>query len=221
MPKLFDEELEKLRRKLLTMGAMAEQMVRDTTASLVNRDLDRFEPVRQAEDRMDMLQREIDEETVRMIGVFTPVAADLRMLLMTTRITAELERIGDKTMDIGFYAKTLFGEPPLKPLIDIPRMAEIATNMLRKVLDAYTEGAAEKALEVIAMDDEVDDLNDQLFRELMTYVQQDATAISRVLELILIARSYERISDHAVNIAEDIVYIVKGQDIRHLKGAGG
>lgn len=218
MPKQFDHELDTLRRKLLTMGALAEKMVRDTTTMLIERDMAIFEPVKKAEDSMDALQREIDEDSVRLISVYTPVAADLRSLLVTTRITAELERIADKTMDIGFYAKTLFKEPPLKPLINIPRMSEIAGSMLKEVLDAYTEGSAEKALDVIKMDDEVDDLNDQLFRELMTYVQGDVKAVNRVLELVLIARSFERIGDHTVNIAEDVVYMVRGQDIRHSKG---
>ncbi|MEI6971216.1 MAG: phosphate signaling complex protein PhoU [bacterium] len=218
MSKKFDSELDALRRNLLTMGATAEKMVRDTTKMLVERDMAVFEPVRKAEDNMDLLQRQLDEDAVRLISVYTPVAADLRCLLMATRITAELERIADKTMDIGFYAKTLFKEPPLKPLIDIPRMAEIDAAMLKKVLDAYTEGSAEKAEDVIKMDDEVDEINDQLFRELMTYVQEDVKAVSRVLELVLIARSYERIGDHAVNIAEDVVYMVRGKDIRHLKG---
>jgi len=218
MPKQFDNELDTLRRKLLTMGALAEKMVHDTTTMLTERDLAIFGPVKNAEDGMDAMQREVDEDTVRLISLYSPVAADLRSLLMATRISAELERIADKTMDIGFYAKTLFKEPPLKPLVDIPRMSGIVESMLKKVLDAYTEGSAEKALDVIKMDDEVDDLNDQLFRELMTYVQDDAKAVNRVLELVLIARSYERIGDHAVNIAEDVVYMVKGQDIRHMKG---
>jgi len=213
----FDQELRRLREKLLVMGATAEQMLHGTLNMLVQRDLGLFAPVQNAEDRMDMLQREIDDDTVRLISVYTPVAADLRVLLMTTRITAELERIGDKTMDIGFYAKTLFKEPPLKPLVDIPRMAEIAMQMLRNTLDAYTEGSAEKALAVIKVDDEVDAINDQLFRELMTFVQADVKAVNRVLELVLIARAFERIGDHAVNIAEDIVYMVKGEDIRHIK----
>ena len=218
MPKQFDNELDTLRRKLLTMGALAEKMVHDTTTMLTERDLAIFGPVKNAEDGMDAMQREVDEDTVRLISLYSPVAADLRILLMATRISAELDRIADKTMDIGFYAKTLFKEPPLKPLVDIPRMSGIVESMLKKVLDAYTEGSAEKALDVIKMDDEVDDLNDQLFRELMTYVQSDAKAVNRVLELVLIARSYERIGDHAVNIAEDVVYMVKGQDIRHMKG---
>lgn len=219
MSKQFDHELDALRRKLLTMGAMAEQMVCDTTAMLIERNLAIFEPVIKAEDCMDALQRDLDEDSVRLISLYSPVAADLRGLLMATRITSELEKIADKTMDIGFYAKTLFKEPQLKPLIDIPKMADIDVVMLKKVLDAYTEGSAEKAMDVIKMDDQVDELNDLIFRELMTYVQDDVKAVNRVLELVLIARAYERIGDHAVNIAEDVVYMVKGKDIRHIKGA--
>lgn len=217
MPRQFDNDLNRLKERLLTMAAMAERMIHDTLATMINWDMTLFEPVKQAEDKMDMLQREIDEDTVRMISVYSPVAADLRLLLMSTRIAAELERIGDKTMDIGFYAKTLFKEPQLKPLIDLPRMAEIATVMLKNAVDAYTEGSSEKAIEVIKMDDKVDALHDQLFRELMTYVVADPKAINRVLELVLIARSFKRIADHAVNISEDVFYMVKGQDIRHLK----
>ncbi|MEI6807857.1 MAG: phosphate signaling complex protein PhoU [bacterium] len=218
MSKQFDLELDALRRKLMTMGAMAEQMVCDTTAMLIERNMAIFEPVIKAEDCMDAMQRDLDEDSVRLISLYSPVAADLRGLLMATRITSELEKIADKTMDIGFYAKTLFKEPQLKPLIDIPKMADIAVAMLKKVLDSYTEGSAEKAMDVIKMDDQVDELNDQLFRELMTYVQDDVKAVNRVLELVLIARAYERIGDHAVNIAEDVVYMVKGKDIRHIKG---
>ena len=220
MSKQFDLELDTLRRKLLTMGAMAEAMTRGTTAMLIKHDMALFEPVRQAEENMDALQKEIDEDIVRLISVYTPVAADLRNLLMATRITAQLERIADKTVDVGHFAQALLKEPPLKPLVDIPRMAEIGGAMLKEVLDAYTEGSVEKAMEVIKMDDEVDKLNDRLFEELMAYAREDVKAIDRVFELILIARCFERIGDHAVNIAEDVVYMVRGQDIRHLKGEG-
>lgn len=217
MPRQFDSDLNRLRERLLVMAALTEQMIRDTIATITQRNLGLFEPVKQTEEKMDMLQREIDEETVRMISVYTPVASDLRLLLMSTRIAAELERIGDKTMDIGFYAKTLLKEQPLKPLVDLPRMAEIATVMLKQAIDSYTERSPEQAIEVIKKDDEVDALHDQLFRELMTYVLADARAINRVLELVLIARSFKRVADHAVNIAEDVFYMVRGMDIRHIK----
>lgn len=217
MSKQFDQDLNSLKEKLLTMAATAEEMIHDTLETLVKRDLKLFDPVKEAEDKMDMLQRDIDEETIRMISIYTPVASDLRLLLMTTKISAELERIGDKAMDIGFYAKNMLKEPPLKPLVDLPRMAEKSINMLKNAMDAYTDGSTEKALEVIKMDDEVDNLHDQLFRELMTYVLSDPKTINRVLELILTARSFERIADHAVNISENVFYMVKGQDIRHIK----
>lgn len=220
MPKQFDQDMNRLKEKLLTMAATAELMIHDTLAALAEWKAELFEPVNKNEDKMDRLQREVDEETIRLIGVYTPVAADLRLLLMTTRIAAELERIGDKAVDIGFYAKTLFKEAPLKPLIDLPRMAEIAMDMLRRSVDAFVEGSCEKAFSVVTMDDNVDHLNDQIFRELMTYVLGDPKTITRVLELVLIARSFERIADHAVNIAEDVVYVVKGEDIRHLKSIG-
>lgn len=220
MSKLFDQDLNNLKEKLLTMAAIAEKMIHDTLETLIKRDLKLFDPVKEAEDKMDMLQRDIDEETVRMISIYTPVASDLRLLLMTTKISAELERIGDKAMDIGFYAKNMFKEPPLKPLVDLPRMADKSINMLKNAMDAYTDCSTEKALEVIKKDDEVDNLHDQLFRELMTYVLSDPKTINRVLELILTARSFERIADHAVNISENVFYMVKGQDIRHIKNIG-
>ncbi|OGV62393.1 MAG: phosphate transport system regulatory protein PhoU [Lentisphaerae bacterium RIFOXYA12_FULL_48_11] len=220
MSKQFDQDLNSLKEKLLTMAATAEKMIHDTLQTLVKRDLNLFDPVKEAEDKMDILQREIDEETVRMISIYTPVASDLRLLLMTTKISAELERIGDKAMDIGFYTKNMLKEPPLKPLVDLPRMAEESIGMLKKAMDAYTDASTAGAIEVIRMDDEVDNLHDQLFRELMTYVLSDPKTINRVLELILISRAFERIADHSVNISEDVFYMVKGQDIRHIKNIG-
>ena len=220
MRKQFDQDLNRLKEKLLMMAATAEQMIRDTTTALVEWNGGLFEPVKANENRMDHFEREIDEETIRLIAIHTPVAGDLRLLLMITRINAELEHIADHTMDIGFYSKTLFKGSPLKPLVDLPRMAEITMSMLRGALDAFSAASHEKALSVIAMDDKVDDLNDQIFRELMTYVLADPRTITRALELVLIARSYERIADHAVNIAEDVVYMVKGEDIRHQESLG-
>ena len=217
MRKQFDQDLNRLKERLLTMAATAEQMIRDSIATLMSWDYSLFATVEQNEEKMDALQREIDEETVRLVAVYTPVAADLRLLFMVTRINAELERIGDKAMDIGFYAKTMVKEQPIKPLIDLPRMADIAMDMVRKSVDAFAAADCDEALAVIAMDDEVDRLNDQIFRELMTYVQGDPTIITRVLELVLISRSFERIADHAVNIGEDVVYMVKGEDIRHVR----
>ncbi len=215
MPKRFDAELLQLKKRLLAMGAIAEDMIAETIATLVHRDEARIEKVRAEEERLDRLQKEIDDETVRLIAVHTPVASDLRLLLMATRINAELERIGDRAITICKSCGRLFAEPPLKPLIDLPRMAEIAQSMVRAVLTAFVEGDAGAALRVIAIDDEVDNLNDQIIRELITYMLADAKNIQRALNLVFISRAFERIGDHAVNIAEDVVYVVRGEDIRH------
>ncbi len=217
MRKQFDQDLKHLKERLLVMAATAEEMIRDTAAMLMAWDYSLFVPVETREPTLDALQREIDEEVIRLLAVYTPVATDLRLLLMTARINAELERIGDKTIDIGFYAKTMTREPPIKPLVDLPRMAELVIRMVRESLDAYVNCSCEQAQAVIERDDRVDELHDQIFRELMTYVLSDPTTIKRVLELVLIARSFERIADHAVNIAEDVIYMVKAEDVRHVK----
>jgi len=216
MPKQFDHDQNALTEKVLKMGGLTERMIHDTTRILVEWDLGHFEAVAAAEETVDALQREIDEEMVRMISVYTPVASDLRTLLMVTRITAELERIGDQSMNICFYAKELLKQPPLRRLVTIPMMAEISMLMLRDALDAFTERASDLALKVVKTDDKVDRMNDQLFRELMTYVMSDPKTIKQVMELVLTSRAYERIADHAVSIAEDVVFMVRGRDIRHV-----
>ena len=215
MPKQFDRDLAELKKKLLVMGGNAEQMVHKAITALIERNESLLEDVRELERGMDRAQTEIDEDTVRLIGVYTPVAGDLRLLLMITRINAELERIGDQAFNVLKVFETLLREEPLKPLVDLPRMANTARNMLRQALDCFAEGSDEGAVSVIAMDDEVDKLNDQIFRELVTYMLSDPGSINRALGLLLTARAYERIGDHAVNIAEDVIYVVRGEDIRH------
>lgn len=217
MPRRFDEDLSKLRHQLVAMAALAEGMTRKTMAALVERNPVLIEELEQDEKRMDAYQSEIDSETVRLIGVHTPVAGDLRVLLMITRINAELERVGDQAISVchTYLNLKLLEEPPLKPLMDLPRMAAIAEGMLHRAMGAFTTGSAEECLAVIREDDQVDLLNDQIFRELLTYMANDVRTTTRALGLVLAARGFERIADHAVNIAEDVVYIVRGEDIRH------
>lgn len=221
MPLQFDSDLNALTEKVLKMGALAERMIHDTTRTLAEWNIGLFESVPDNEDALDGLQREIDEETVRLISVYTPVASDLRLLLMITRITSELERIGDQTMNIGFYAKELLKQEPLKPMIDLPRMADTAMRMLRDALNAFTRRSSDLAVEVIKSDDTVDQLNDQIFRELMAYFLTDPKTMAQVLEMVLISRAFERIADHAVSIAEDVFYVVQGRDIRHTEPPNG
>lgn len=221
MPTQFDRDLNRLKESLLKMGAIAEQMIRDIIAVITDSDTSLIDSLEKNEEIMDQLQIDVDEETVRLIGVHTPVAGDLRLLLMITRINAELERVADKVMDIAFYAQTLLKEEPLKPMTeDIPRIAAMAAKSIKRALDAFTEKSTKLAISVIRDDDRLDDLHDHIFRELMTHVTGNPAIVSRVFELILISRSFERIADHAVNIAEDVVYMVKGKDIRHWPDDG-
>jgi phosphate transport system protein len=217
--KRFDEDLGKLKENVLVMGALAEGMIRKTVVALIDRNVELIREVMEDEKRMDVFQREIDTETMRLIGIYTPVAGDLRVLLMVTRINAELERIGDQTVNIchSYENLRLLEEPPLKPLVDLPRMAAIAQEMLHRVLGAFVAGSAEESMAVIRTDDEVDRLNDHVFRELLTYMVKDSQNTERALGLMFTSRGFERIADHAVNIAEDVVYIVRGEDIRHVK----
>ena len=217
MPKRFDEELGRLKARLLSMGVLAGEMIEDTMAALDNGDVELFEPLGQTEEKVDLLQRQIDEETIRLIGVYTPVAVDLRFLLMVTRINAELERIGDETMNISFYTKRLVKEAPLQLPHTIRRMGEIVNRMLETTMQAFTRNSSELALKVVQTDDKVDDLNDAACKEIMSAMRSDSMTPVPGLELVLIARAFERIGDHAENIAEDVYYLVEGRDIRHQR----
>jgi len=215
MPKKFDQELAVLRKQVLKMGDTAEAMVRSAMQALVDRDEKPIQEVLRWEEEMDSLQVAIDDQVVRLIVTHAPVAQDLRFLLMVARINSELERVGDQAVNICENVQLLLGVPPLKPLVDLPKMSELAQQMVHGGLVAFTEGSSERALETIRSDDQVDALNDQIFRELLTYMMSDVRNIPRALALILTARSLERVADHATNICEEVVYLVKGLDIRH------
>jgi phosphate transport system protein len=213
--RLFDKELDELKKKLIHMAAIAETMIDHAIGELVKRDEAVAENVPQLEQDINRLQIEIDEMVQALIATHQPVAVDLRFLLAATKINSELERIGDLVINITDNAPTIVRQPELKPLIDIPRMADLARQMVRDSLHAFVRGDALMAQKVIASDDQVDGLKDQIFRELLTYMLADHKAIERALALILIARHLERIADHATNIAEDVIYVAQGRDVRH------
>ena len=215
MPTQFDKELAKLKEKVGQMGELAQKMFQTAMKALVQRDESLIQKGIAIEDQVDRFQVEIDDDVVRLVATYGPVALDLRFVLMVTRINTELERIGDQSCNMCEYVQLLLAEPELKKLIDLPRMADTAASMLQKSLGAFQSGSTEDALAVIKTDDEVDALNDQIFRELLTYMITDAKNITRSVALILTARSLERIADHSTNIAEEVVYMVKGEDIRH------
>jgi phosphate transport system protein len=214
MERHFEVELQALRDRLLTMGGLAETMIHTGIKALVDRDESLVQTVLAHEEEMDLLCIEIDDRCFTQMALRQPMASDLRLLVASIKINSDLERIGDQAVSIALRARSLLNQPQLKPLIDIPRMATIVQEMVRNSLDAFVRQDPELARKVIDGDDEVDNLRDQVFRELLTYMMGDPTTIPRALDLILISRNLERIADHATNIAEDVIYIVKGEDVR-------
>lgn len=215
MPKKFDDELTQLKKKLVTMGDTAQKMFETVMRSLVERDASLMDEVAASEEVVDRHQIEIDEDVSRLMAIYGPVALDLRFVLMVARINTDLERIGDQAMNMREHAELLVREPELKKLVDLPRMAETAANMLQGALTAFNTEDTELARNVIKNDGVVDALYDQIFRELLTYMIADPKNIARAVALLFISRSLERIADHATNVAEEVIYVVKGVDVRH------
>jgi phosphate transport system protein len=211
----FDKYLDDLKQKLIRMAALAETMIDNTIAELVNRDESLAAKVPEYEDELNRLQLEIDEYALNLLATQQPVAKDLRFILAATKINSDLERIGDLAINITENVHIITAHPPLKPLIDIPRMADLVRKMVRDCLDAFVREDVLLAQSVIMGDDQVDALKEQILRELLTYMISDPKSIERALALILISRHLERVGDHATNIAEDVIYMIQGRDVRH------
>jgi len=210
-----DQDLELIRKTLLRMGGLVERQIREAMQALVERDTERAGAVIRLDDEVDDLQKEIDGLCSRTLALQQPMAVDLRFLVSTMKIATDLERMGDSAVNVAQAAEILNQEPPLKPYIDLPRLAQITQEMVRDALDSFVRRDARAALDVCKRDDEVDGLYKQLFRELVTFMAEDSKSITRALHLLLIARNYERIADHATNISEDVIFFVEGKDIRH------
>ena len=215
MKRFFDSELDAFRSHLIQMGEKSIEQVRSAVRALVEADTELARKVRAGDDELDHLQVLIDDEGVRYMSLRNPIATDLRLVVVGMKAGSDLERVGDEANNIAKRAIRLAAEPPLKEYVDIPRMAEIAQQMLRDALDCFLQHDNEKALAVIRRDEEVDALNKQIYRELAGFMVENPATISRALELMFIAKSIERIADHATNIAEEMVYLAKGEDIRH------
>jgi phosphate transport system protein len=196
------------------MGSLAETMIEKSVKALVERDESLVQAVLAHEEEMDLLCIEVDDRCFTQLALQQPMASDLRFLVASIKINSDLERIADQAVSIALRAQFLLREPQVKPLIDIPRMAGIAQEMVRESLDAFVRRDAELARRVIEEDDDVDNLRDQVFRELLVFMMADTATIPRALALILVSRNLERIADHATNIAEDVIYIVRGEDVR-------
>jgi len=214
---IFDEELMKLKERVLKMGAMVEAAIRNAVASLVERDSELAKKVIENDHKVNALDVEIDEECIRLLAIRQPRAGDLRFITTAMKITTDLERMGDLAEDIAERALELNEEPVLKPYIDIPRMAEIAQGMLKDALDAFVRKDKKLAMEVIMRDDEVDLLNVQVFNELLFFMIQDPHTVSRATRITYVSKYIERIADHATNIAEMVIYLVEGKIIRHME----
>ena len=211
----FEQEMQALRNLLLSMGSLVEERVHDAARALIERRLETAELIIGSDQDVNEMQIEIDERCLRLLALQQPIASDLRLITAAMKINADLERIGDQAVNIAEQAVTILAHPPLRPLIDVPRMAEIAERMTRESLDAFVRKDARLARAILARDDEVDQLKDQAFRVLLTYMMADPGTIGRALGLILVSRHLERIADHATNIAEDVIFVVEAEDVRH------
>ncbi len=217
----FQEELGVLQSRLLAMGGFAEERVRESVVGLSTREPAAVDRVLQGDEPINDLHIEIDDRCFKLLALHQPMAADLRAIVAAVKINTDLERVGDLAVNIAEAAKRYLQHPPVKPLIDIPRMGGIAQRMLRDALDAFVRRDTTLAEAVLVADDELDALKSQIFRELLTYMMQDTGKIEPALDLVLISRHLERIGDHATNIAEDVIFMVSAKDVRHLGSSGG
>ena len=211
----FQEHLESLKTRLLEMGGLAEDRVRLAVRALVERDSAIVERVLVSDAAINQLHIEIDHRCFTLLALHQPMAVDLRAIVAAVKINTDLERVGDLAINIAEAVKRYMRHSPVKELIDIPRMADIAQRMLRDALDAYVRRDVVLAQAVLDEDDALDALKTQVFRELLTYMLQDPSTIEPSLDLILISRHLERIGDHATNVAEDVIFMVSARDVRH------
>ena len=216
----FEHNLDDLKQRLLTMASKASAAVNTVIQALVNRDDDLARQVKEADNDLDDLEVEIDDMGVLLLSK-APLASDLRLITVAMKFSQNLERIGDEATTIARRSLELSQEPQLKPYVDIPRMAHLALDMLNDTLDAFVHRNPGRAREVVLRDKQVDAINKQLHRELASFMIEKPTTITRCLNLMVISKALERIADHASNMAEEVVYLYEGQDVRHkLKKAG-
>jgi phosphate transport system protein len=211
----FREELEALQGRLLEMGGLAEERVRAAIQGLVTRDPALFDKVLIGDEPINQLHIEIDNRCFRLLALHQPMATDLRAIVAAVKINTDLERVGDLAVNIAEAGKRYLSHPPVKQLIDIPHMGEIAQTMLRDALDAFVKRDTDLAHQVLNEDDRLDSLKTRVFRELLTYMLKDPGTVEPAIDLILVSRHLERIGDHATNVAEDVIFMVSALDVRH------
>ena len=217
----FQEQLATLKERLLVMGGLAEERVRAIMEALVERDLSLVERVQSGDEPLNQLHIEIDDRCFKLLALHQPMAVDLRSIVSAVKINTDLERVGDLAVNIAEAVGRYMQHPPVKELIDIPRMAVTAQDMLRDALDAYVRRDTALAQAVLDRVDELDTLKTMVFRELLTHMLKDQGTIEPSLDLILISRHLERIGDHATNVAEDVIFMVSAKDVRHHSEENG
>jgi phosphate transport system protein len=215
--KKYEEDLKKLREEILYMGGLVEDQIQKAVKSLVDRESELAKIIIERDREVNRLDVEIDDLCIRLLALHQPAGKDLRFITTGLKITTDLERIGDMAVNICERALELNQEPQLKPYIDIPRMARIAQRMTRESLDAFVREDTDLALKVCKDDEEIDQLNSQIFREVITFMIEDPHTVSRAIKISSISKYLERMADHATNIAEMVIFMVKGKSIRHMK----
>ena len=211
----FVEELDELKQRLLVMGGLAEDRVRAAMQALVDRDATAMARVVHGDEAINQLHLEIDDRCFKLLALYQPMAIDLRTIVGAVKINSDLERVGDLAVNVAQAAERYVRHAPVKPLIDIPRMGVMAQRMLNDALNAFVSKDVSAARRILAQDDELDGLKNQIFRELLTYMLGDTRTIEPGIDLILISRHLERVGDHATNVAEDVIFIVEARDVRH------
>jgi phosphate transport system protein len=217
MQRHFDEQMQELLQKLLLMGRHAESMIQTAMRGLIERNESLAAEVQDKEREVNALQLEVDDWAVKLTALQQPVASDVRFLFMASRICTELERIADQAVNICQNTHHVLKAPPLKPLVDLPLMGQMAEKMVRDALEGLVKKDCTLAEQVLEDENTVDAFRDQIFRVLLTYMMADPGTIERALALILISRNIERVGDHATNIAEEVIYLVEGREVRHRR----
>jgi phosphate transport system protein len=216
----FVEELEQLKTKLLEMSSLVEAAIQRSISAVIHKDRSAAEQVFRDEERINEIEIEIDEFAINLLALQQPMAADLRLIVAALKINTDLERMGDLSVNIAQRATSLMEEPVIKPMIDIPHIAGLVQSMVRKALDAFVSRDADLARSVLASDDAVDSLRSACYHELVSFMEKDPQNIRQALDLLAVTRNLERIADHSTNIAEDVLFLVKGVDVRHRSEVG-
>lgn len=215
MTRKFDADLDNLKKMILRMGGLVESAIQVATASLIQRDLKGMQAVHEYEKEINKLHIEVDEACMNLLALQTPLAVDLRLILSVIKINTDLERMGDQCVNIAYSCEHYFAKPPVKSELRLPEMAAKTRQMVSDSLDAFVRGDVELAKRVLEADDAVDKHKSEVFQKMKTEMQQNPDLIGSCLDMILMTRNLERLADHATNIAEDVVFVYTGQDIRH------